>query len=220
MQKLQPRFSMLNAILVLTIFAMGVALWRTGHEVLPLRSQAKNYRKELGHFEIEDRTKVYAKRATGVYSKAWRWLLYLPSANFKVYVYEGNVPDLSQVGKQNWLNTVRSRASGFEGELIEGQFALDISVEEYDGNWYCRYGFLNEIKKTFSLKPADSWLSDLSKFRQFSDLGFNDATSFAADEPAVLLHVRRGEIVQAGNDWRVEEPAGPADSLVIWIERE
>ncbi len=213
------RISLLNAVLILTIFAMGVGLWHTGNEVVPLRAQAKIYRQQLGHFKVEDPRQIYAKRATGVYSQAFRWLLYLPSAaNYKLYIYEGNVPDEPADGKAAWLKAIRDQARGFEGELMTGQYAMDVSLEEYDGSWFCRYGFLNEIKKTFQFKPADGWLKDLAKFEQYGDVGIHKPKSFATGEPVVLLHIRRGIITEWKGDWRVEEPVGSTDSLVIWIE--
>lgn len=210
---------MQTLLLLLTIVALGVTLWRTGHEVMPLREQARNYRRELGHFSVSDPTKIHVQGAQGVYSKVWKWQLFLPPGRlYKVCIYEGKVPEVTPQMKQTWLDGVRTQARGFQGPLIDGQFSLDVSVEEYDGKWWCRYGYLNEIKTTYELRPQDGWLKDVLKFTPHSDAGHQIVRTFDPGEPIILLHMRRGTIRKLKDDWEVEEPIGPADSLVIWIE--
>lgn len=212
---MKPKVSMLTSLLLFTIFALGVTLWRTGYEVMPLREQAKSYRRELGHFKVEDPDKIHAQGAQGVYSRVWKWQLYLPvTRTYKLNVFEGVASERAPNFKQVWLDGLQSR----EFELIDGQFSLDVSVEEYDGKWWCRYGYHNEIKATFEIQPNEDWLKDLQKFTAHGDAGQGVVGTFAPDEPVILMHMRRGIITTVGDDWAIEEPIGAADSLVIWIE--
>lgn len=219
MKVIRPRISMLTILLLLTIIALSVTLWQTGYEVMPLRTQAKNLRRELGQFLVEDSTKIHARGAQGVYSRVWKWQLYLPvGRSYVLNIFEGQLPEIPPDDKQGWLKTVRNSAKGFSGDLINGQYSVDVSLEQYDGKWWCRYGYMSEIKATYELKPNEDWLKDLLKFTPQGDVGHQVVSTFAPDEPVILLHLRRGKIQPAGDDWEVEEQLGTVESLVIWIE--
>lgn len=219
MKTIRPRISMLTILLLLTIIALSVTLWRTGYEVMPLRTQAKQLRQELGQFFVEDQTRIHAQGAQGVYSRVWKWQLFLPTGkSYVLNIYEGQMPEIPPDDKKAWLEAVRKNAEGFSGPLINGQYSVDVSLEQYDGKWWCRYGFRNEIKATYELKPNEDWLEDLLKFTPQGDVGHQVVSTFAADEPVILLHLRRGKIKPVGDDWEVEQQLGTVDSLVIWIE--
>jgi hypothetical protein len=74
----RPRLSLLNAILLMTIVAMGFVIWRLYRELPPLRNEVRQWRNQAGVLTVEDKSKMHAIYRTTYDEQTWRWRVYLP----------------------------------------------------------------------------------------------------------------------------------------------
>jgi len=59
-RRLIPRLSLLTALLLITIAASAIGIWKLYAEVVPLRAENRRLRDELGELSVEDVDKFYA----------------------------------------------------------------------------------------------------------------------------------------------------------------
>lgn len=216
-RRLPPRFSLLTLILLGTIAAMAVTLWRNGEEIVPLRTELMDLRKQLGYFPIEHPDKITIQEADVVTTKAWRWQMYLPTGKeFLLHYRTGEWDDLDIDRKRSWLAKVSGNGNSFP--LPGGRLILEISFEEYDGNWFFRHSYHNELQSSSSLKVTDNWLRDLLLHERFSEVNTAEPVVFEPGVPILLLHIRRNELSRAADGATIaEEVAGPVESVLVWI---
>ena len=148
------RFSMLNLLLLCTIVALGVTLWNNSKLIMPLRAELRDLRKELGYFRVDEPGKINALEADVVTGKAWRWRLHLPpGGDYSLQFKTGTWEDVDLQNKASWLKSQMGKGSGCS--LPSGQFTLNVSLEKYDGNWYVRCAYENNLKATFQIKDNE-----------------------------------------------------------------
>lgn len=75
----RPRLSLLTLLLLLTVAAMVIAIWKLYAEVVPLRAENRELRDELGELSIDDPDKVHAiltpQSEPGRFNYKWRlWI--------------------------------------------------------------------------------------------------------------------------------------------------
>ena len=209
---------MMTLLLLATIVAMGVTLWRMGHEVVPLRTELRDLRKELGYFLVKQPAKIHVIQVGEASGKTWKWRLHLPAnKTYQLHIGQGLFEDLDQSDKLSWLSFVESRRRGASVPLPAGQFTLAASLEEYDSKWFFRHAYQNKLQGTIELMPNTDWFSDLLVHLQHGDANCEEVKLFDASTPVILLHVRKGKIHYEGDQWSVERPVGPTDSLVVWL---
>ena len=216
MAKFRLRFSMLNLLLLCTIVALGVTLWNNSKLIMPLRAELRDLRKELGYFRVDEPDKINALEADVVTGKAWRWRLHLPaSAGYRLRCQAGVWEDIDLQDKSAWLKSIKGKGGRYS--LPSGQFTLNVSLEQYDGNWYIRCAYENELKTTFQIKDTDNWFGELLQHEHFSELNTTRIKQFEADEPVVLLHYRRKKNEDGNEFGAMQKTAGPTPSFIIWI---
>jgi hypothetical protein len=74
----QLRFSLLTALLLVTIVAMGIGIWRLYRELVPLRAEVRNLRSQVGALTIDDDQKFHVVRVREPGGFRWNWRIWLP----------------------------------------------------------------------------------------------------------------------------------------------
>jgi len=218
---LRVRFSMLTLLLLATIGALGVGLWHIGREVVPLRTELRGLRKELGYFRVDHPRKINVLQCDVVTGTAWKWRIHLPpNKTYQLYVREGVFEQLDESHKEDWLSTIGKSNRGGGGQLMTGRFTLDLSLGEYDDKWFLGYGYQNELNSSFAMQPEENWYSNLLAHDQYGEANCEEVKLFDSNEPVILLYVRKGDIQHEGDQWRVERALGPTDSLVVWLSEQ
>ena len=82
-----PRFSLLGLLLLMTIAAMGVGLWRLYSELAPLRQEVEQYRNVLGIIRVEEPTKIHALRLPTASDEPRKYRVYLPAGRSYFWHY-------------------------------------------------------------------------------------------------------------------------------------
>src|SRR5689334_4545078 len=78
MPRFRLRISLLTVLLLMTIVGMGIGLWRQYRELVPLRSQVRDLRQQLGALTIDDDRKFHVVQVPEPGGFHWRWRIWLP----------------------------------------------------------------------------------------------------------------------------------------------
>ncbi len=219
------RFSLLNLILLSTVFAMAVGLWRLGNEVVPLREEVNRLRREAGHLHIDDPTKLHAIGIETVDRDYWRWRVYIPEGpTFYLHTHSRDLPrsgiPWKWVGDGHRLHpgeqVFHYRIKEVPGEpdrltsllrsnTVTHAFGTEIKIRERKAEWINTPYLEHRLESAAGVMP---W-----------------QVSVAADKPLVLLRLRARKAVlnydsdgkQVGRAYReIEEPT---DGVMIWIDQ-
>lgn len=226
--KRRSRVSLLTLVLLLTIAAMAVALWRMGQEVVPLRNELRALRAETGHVTVDDPTRLYAVRALTTEDNVARWRLYVPPGKqFFLHFEPWDVP------KTGVPQSPRQR-SGMP--LVgEGEFVFEFRLEEESAspprliarlsgrNQTQVYGDKLELKER-----QERWIKNEVTGGRTEKWGgvMHEQVSAAAEEPLVLLRLRAQRVVVSSRNaageptgWYFEDHPDPTDGVIIWVDQ-
>lgn len=88
-----PRFSLLTAILLMTIIGLVIVTVRLWREVGPLREETRRLRDEVGELSIEDDAKIHAIEVRTKDPLTWKFRVWVPKGQkVKVRSRWGDVP--------------------------------------------------------------------------------------------------------------------------------
>jgi hypothetical protein len=218
-----PRFSLLSLVLLSTIVALAIGLYRTGQEVVPLRASITRLRKEIGYFPVDDESQVHVRRSSVKIPTAWEWRISLPTPSvYSLRFFAGEAPDPTLVGRGAWFQFLRAQSRPL-GEIDDGgEFGYEALLTEYDGRPWLRAGRLAEQGVTFDLPPRNAWLLAETSWRIQSDASYDEVRTFVPAEPVVLLHIERsihdrddaGDGPKFADDGRTRVN----ERFVIWLE--
>jgi len=219
----RPRFSLQTLLLLTTIVALGVIVWRQAGEVVPLRQELRQLRGEMGHLTIDDPNKAYAIAVQTSESDTWKWRIYLPPGGTHSFSsYYGTIPSQTEFRGRKWFQEVKNGGSGSSGSGsgYEGEFTLTVRLFKKEDQWFISQRSSNgRINGSNSLALRfDDWLSDPRSRMTTSNVS-NEQSSYQPGEPIMLLHLPKPIITEsAGGGWSKKLPEGPHDGIVIWIE--
>ena len=69
----RSRFSLLTALMLMTIIGLLITVTKLWREVGPLRAEVRQMRTELGHLTIDDRNRAQAIAIRQPNPNIWRW---------------------------------------------------------------------------------------------------------------------------------------------------
>lgn len=220
-RSLRPRFSILTALLVLTIVALSVTVWRQNSEVSPLRQEVRRLRQELGHLTIDDESKIYAIRVAAADLDTHRFRVYLPK-NRKFVLCEriqtipGRSPSQSQT---EWFASLGG--SGSSSTIDSGEFTIDVHVERPDAKsdqWNLRHNINGRGGGVCG--TVMPWLNDRRVWTTSADVGFDKQIERDADEGLVLFELRQGDLKKFPGGYSVTSPDKTKEQpgVMMWIE--
>jgi hypothetical protein len=67
-----PRFSLLNALMLMTIVGLSLGLWQNGQKIVPLRQEIGRLRQEIGVLPLGDRLRVHIRNEKSAAAHVWR----------------------------------------------------------------------------------------------------------------------------------------------------
>lgn len=227
----RPRVSLLTALLLTTIVAMGIVIAMLWQEVKPLRIDNRRLRSEVGELSIDDPNRPYAIQVQTHEDDTWKWRIYLPpGGSYSINSYSGTLPPRAGHTGNSWFDKVRNSGSGmcsenssFEGEvLLEGRLVKEAD-EWYFVTRYTRRQGTDVVTsgggKDSIYQPSGDWLSDRRSQLSSSDVGF-EQKSYEPGSSILLVHVTRPETTELPNGGHSSRmPQGPAEGIAVWIEQ-
>jgi hypothetical protein len=210
------RFSLVNAVLLLTIAALAMGLYRNGRQVVPLRNEVAWFHQKFGFFPTPDPSRIYALRSRMKAPGIWQWRVYLPNGkNYELRMFVGQAPDPGK-DMSAWLSQLKQQSRSVDDSLPVGKFAYEVCLQEVDGRWWLRAGELFEQDTSYQLPESCSWLDDGGSRNTWSDASYDEVKDFAVTEPFVLLNVEREQ--ERGGGSAAAAHTGTPERIVFWIE--
>ena len=209
------RFSLLSALLMVTIVGLSIVLVQLWREVEPLRAEVRRMRTELGMLNVDDPAVAQAIQIGTGDSDRWKWRVYLPPGRkYELRCCSGRIPPATQGTNRAWLDAVKNSTSGSSGTCRDGEFVLAFGVIKEDDVWYVTSSEGNG--KNFGKTSVDGdWLSQPMRSTT-SMTSMENATKFAPGEPILLFSTIAYTRTPTG--WI--PPQGTTDGIVVWIEQQ
>jgi hypothetical protein len=90
----RPRFSLLSALLLMTVAGLAIIVVRLWREVGPLRAEVAQLRNETGRLSVGDPTRVHAIEVRTREPLLWKWRVWVPEGQKNVLAryYFGKIP--------------------------------------------------------------------------------------------------------------------------------
>lgn len=217
----RPRFSILTALLLLTIAGLAVTVWRQSFEAEPLRQEVRRLRQELGHLTIDDENKIYAIQVPSVSANAKRFRVYLPKnrkfvLRSRIHTIAGRPPGQA---RKDWFANLDG--SGGTSTLDSGEFTIEVFVERPDeksDHWNLRYNINGRGGGAYgSVMP---WLDDRRRWTSEAEARFDEQNERDADDGLVLFELRQGDLKEFPGGFSVTPPDKTKEQpgVMLWIE--
>ncbi len=205
------RYSLLTLLIVTAMVAMGVALWRLNAELMPLREEVADLRRETGYLHVEDKGKGYVVGVPTWDDMTWRWRIHVPEGKqLGIYHVENQIPSdgISTKGIEN-------RASAI-GIPMPGTHLVHASVRKNAyGEWQLRLN-AGGVGVRSDIDPGQTgWPESASRSsRTFLIEGDSDTTEIVPGEPLQLL---RHIVTNKQTPTTITQKGSPTDGLLIWV---
>jgi hypothetical protein len=141
----RPRFSLLSALLLMTIVALTLAVVRQRGDVERLRSEVRQLRDEVGKLSIDDPTTPCAIRLLSLDESTWKYRIYVPPG--QRYGLALTVNDVPQSGLPSmWRPPAQSHPGRWTSSILpnghylflgEGEHVITVGVARTEGGNRC-----------------------------------------------------------------------------------
>jgi hypothetical protein len=227
-----PRFSLVSALLLMTVVGMSIVIARLWREVGPLRAENKRLNEERGTLVIGNPTQLHAiaipSRFAGEGRQSFR--VYIPPG--QTYYAFVKINDIPKQGLPKWkelpghVGVLGSFQKQLFGRLEPGEPIVTIRTEcrgkRADIQLIATVGSSNFPLDAHAITSKDEWPTVAPEtFTVFGSDGVR-STSVAVDagEPLVLL---RHRVMGVDSEirtfsYKVTEPDGPLDGVMLWVE--
>jgi hypothetical protein len=202
-----PRFSILTALLLLTIFAMAIVIVELWREVRPLRDELVQLRNETGRLSVDDPTKIYAIEVRTNDPLLWKWRVWVPQGPTVIARnYWGPIPasgmpavagSIHLKPGENWV-TLRAHPSA-------------------TGTTWSAYLETEGSSVGMGIQPADRWW-DWSTTSSSAD-GVGYSTSMPARESDRVLVLKRMRVSSVTSSNPSSQSAAKTTGFMAWLER-
>jgi len=200
------RFSLLGLFALVTIVALGIALYLTQSRLAIAQAEVQRLRRETGHLTIDDPTQVHVINVPTTDDMHWRWRIHLPGRHdFGVFAHRGTF-DKRGFPDQGVL-AVSSRMGGQSDPNQPREIVLDVALDKtLEGNACLR---IRENGQGSSAVRFDSTLPSWLVERMYSDkiAAQRNIVTAAVDTPLGLLKL---DGIDAKGQWA-------DDAVLIWI---
>jgi hypothetical protein len=195
----RPRFSLLTALLLMTIVGMAISLVRLWREVGPLRADVLRLRNEVGALMIDDETKPCAIRVRTSDDLTWKWRVWIPQGREYLLRCAGE-----SIPKQGFPAGNSSISLSTAGEIwIEYHIAFDPRSQTWQDKLTTRTGSVGSSQQVWA-----SWSNRTST---------SDGVEYETkcSEPGKTIILARVRVSQAQNSQDIEDPSA---GFMIWLE--
>jgi hypothetical protein len=211
-------------MLLVTIAGMAIVIVQFWREIVPLRSEVRRYRTELGLLTVDDPTRIHGVQVP-TRDDGWKWRVYFPpGVDYKVCCYTGVIPPGIDAVQRRDFTSMNLGPGGFISSFagFNGERVVEARFKQADGKWTMQTSF--DGGRWGDLQLDESFEEYLSNSRGGafwkSNLNKNEQLTFAPDERIFLLKWRKAEVTEVSGGTLSREPAGPAPGVAIWIEQE
>jgi len=217
------RFSLANLLLLTTVVALSIVLWKLSTELVPLRAEVLMLRNETGRLVVEDETKIHAIRVATTKPDTWRYRVWVPE-NTRLWLRV----EYSAVPKSDVPIGTRSGGSSL---MEPGEHLIDVQIEESESRadeLVARILVDGSHRTSPQLREAEhDWIvHDQLGGRHASWSGAEvKAQSVATGEPMVLLRYRPMEVDNIQRDaegnvrgYSHKDIEEPCEGLLLWID--
>lgn len=215
------RFSLLTLLLLLTIAALAVTVWRQSFEIEPLRQEVRRLRQEVGQLTIDDESKIYAIRVITADLDVHRFRVYLPkNRRFNLNTRNETIPGkLNTQSRQEWFASLPG--SGSSGNIDSGEFTIDVQVRpdpKKPDHWDFAYSINGRGGGTTG--AVVPWLADRRVWTISDEVHRGKQIELDANDGLVLFALRKGDLKEFPGGYST---TGPDESkehpgLMLWIE--
>ncbi len=194
------QFSLVNLVLMTTIVALAITVYRLWHEVAPLRAEVKLLRNEVGELYVEDASKLHAIQVETENQLEWKWRIWVPEgASYAVRSYGDQVPEK---GYPKWGGTMYLREPG--EHVLRYIIRFDPENDRWEGGLQMEGGSVGS-----NFQPWVEW-----KSRGSTTSGVGKTTQVFEPVERVLITRQRYE----DHDNRPTAPSDPLPGFMIWLE--
>ena len=215
----KPGVSLLTLLLLVTIGALAVGVWRAGESVVPLRGELLRLRRELGSLTIADPAEIHAQAIPMVALNSWRWRIYLPpgrqySLRAAVSGDAARASD-SAAGLLRWGPGVVVQELTRDYDLAPGEYTLDATIAALGEQMFFRIGSPGDVGPGAEIQSDEPWVREPLEWRQESDVMLASQKAFPADKPLLLLQLEPK--LPAADARDAADSAATPRRLLIWI---
>lgn len=226
MPHIRPRFSLLTALMFVTIVGMAIVVVQLWHEVGPLRAENKRLNEERGRLVIGDPNVLQAieipARFAGEDRRSYR--VYVPPGQSHVaFVQVNNIPK-DGFPERTRLPDDAGILGGFQGRLFgrlrPGEHIVTIRTTRRGGK--ADIALVVDFLDASTNTPKDRWPTVVPETYSVFGGGVGGITVAAEKtEPLVLLRQRIMGIASESFhvSYTTAEPDVPLDGVLCWIER-
>jgi hypothetical protein len=199
----RPRFSVLAAILLMTIVGMAIVIAQLWREIGPLRNEVQRLRDQVGVLTIEDRSKIHAIDVPTDHEGTWKWRVYVPKGQHALL--HDRWGDIAGSGyppaRHQWI-------------LDEGEQIVTLSVKNLGNDSWIGQFRTPKVVATISISPKDFFQSASSSSRN-ATVG---SKSVKIDDGGKLLLMRSR--VTPSDQSKLLDKDEPLPGFIIWLERQ
>jgi hypothetical protein len=196
----RPRFSLLSALLLMTVLALTIVVVQLWREVGPLRADVRRLRDEVGALSVDDKTKLHAIRVRTADEFVWKWRIWIPEG--RAYLLKDVGGKIPKEGFAQANGSIRLDEPG------ETWVEYRISPDPVSGLW------MDHLRT--SNASVGSSTQEWVKWKQRVSTSGGVSYTTLASEPGETIILARERVSQsATSSSKIEDPSA---GFMIWLE--
>jgi hypothetical protein len=216
MTRLRPRFSLLSAILLMTIVGFSIVTIQLWREVGPLRLEVRQLRDEAGRLSVEAPDKIHAIQLRTHNELAWEWKVWIPEGELVQVKYVwGKIPGS---GYPQPLGVASLKAG-------ENRIALIASRNAANDGWFADLktespaaGTILHGGQGLRIPDESVWFErDEPATNNFygEEVGYSTSAESGREQRFLLMRKR----VLISDGVPSDDDGSPLPGFLIWLER-
>jgi hypothetical protein len=186
-----PRFSLLSALMLMTIVGLLITVAKLWREAGPLRAEVLRLRNEVGSLTIDDDTKPHAIRVRTSEDFTWKWRIWIPRGREYLVKYaDESIPRLGYPAEQGSITLSEP------GEVwVEYRIAFDPRSKSWQDKLSIPSGNLGNSQQ--------DWVDWPKRVSASEGVGYKTESY----EPDKIILLDRERISQVSNSQNMEDPS-------------
>ncbi len=206
------QFSLRNLVLLLTVLALAIALFKSQYELGKAKTELVTLRNQMRYLSGDNNTDIHVINVPALNPREWRWRIDLPEkGKYQLRVAFDQIP-------LSGLPAPRPQTIFF-GELPKEEFMFSVGIHQVDGDWKMNWrtdaADANDRNWQITIDSQNTeWLAK-SGGTSLQIAGNKATESGSPDAPFPLLRYRQALKV---NPTTIAQDPNPANGILIWIE--